>query len=63
MLARDGVFPPGTLVEEVNGIKVTSLKEFRAAIMKPISKGGDLYLTLKSKSQEFTVMPLKVRKH
>jgi hypothetical protein len=62
LIARDGVFPPGTLLSEVNGIKVTNLSEFRAAMMKPISKNSELFLTFRSKSSEFVVLPLQVRR-
>jgi serine protease Do len=59
MLSRDAVFTAGTLIEEVNGVKVSTLKEFREAVVKPISKDGELYITLKSKGQDFAVLPIK----
>jgi len=59
LLNRANVFSAGTLLDEVNGIKVSSLQEFREAMLKPVTKGKTLYITLTSKTNELVVLPLR----
>jgi len=58
-LQKVQVFSPGTLLDEVNGVKVSTLEEFRNAIQKPINRNEELYLTFKSESNDFVVLPLR----
>jgi hypothetical protein len=56
--AKYDVFEPGTLLSEVNGLKVNCLKDFREAILKPVRKNGVDFITFMSKQNELVVMNL-----
>jgi hypothetical protein len=59
LVSRTDTFSAGTVLEEVNGIKVKNLQEFREAIVKPVKRESGYFLTLLSRSHEFVVLPLE----
>lgn len=59
LVARSNTLTAGTILDEVNGIKVSNLKEFREAIIKPVKRDAGYFITLLSRSHEFVVLPLE----
>jgi len=55
-LQRLETFIPGTLLNMVNGVKVTTLEEFRSVVSKPVLKDGKQYITFQSEQNEFIAM-------
>lgn len=53
---RSRIFAPGTLIYEVNGVKVKTLNELRSAVRKSMESG---FLTLKTSNDIFAVFDIK----
>lgn len=54
--SKTRVLSDGLTIKEINGVKVTTLKEFRKQIMDHVKSG---FITVKVENDLFTVLPLK----
>jgi hypothetical protein len=55
LMSRSRLITAGTLIDEINGQKVQTLQEFRAAVSKGAPSG---YMTLKTKDKRFAAFQL-----
>ena len=58
LINKYNVLKNGDIIKRINGVKVRTLDDVRKALLRPIKKNNNLYITLKTKDNNFFISDL-----